>query len=210
MTENGAQAAVDPQGMARGLRRLALDGGFAVFGIATPSELQGVPEHADPANLLEGYRAVIILGAPPPGYVSLGPKSPVMLESEPSETLSRIRERLVRAEFRVTPAGGAALSLPRVAVAAGIGALAPNGMVVVNRWGLSLQLFALITDAPLPATPLPGQSRDQAICRACRVCLEDCPAAPEGSEGDFDRSWCTGCDTCLTACPLDASTQRGR
>lgn len=162
----------------------------------------GVPEGADPARILEEYRVVLVLAAPPESVTSSGPYGPVLLDAVLSDALAEIRRTLEGAGYQVRPVVGGDVSLPRAAVAAGLGEISPVGSLVAEEYGLSLTLVGMVTDAPLPAAPsrrAPGE-----VCTSCGRCTEDCPATLPGS---FDGAWCTGCGVCLTVCPLDAGQE---
>lgn len=184
------------------LRTAALGTGFVAFGIVTPDRLTAVPASADPARLLAGFRSIVLVAAPGERVTNLGPKSPALLDDQLSFGLARLRREISARGYAALPLLDGRLSLPRLAAAAGMGALAPNGMLVVNRYGLSLYLMALISEAPLPPTPFPGSPADTTICRSCRLCLDDCIATTE--KAGFKREWCSGCAECIGRCPLQA------
>lgn len=193
------------------MRALALAGGFAGLGAAPRDSFEGVPEAADPARVLEDYRAILVLAAPPGLVSSSGPYGPVLLEPPAFEALAAIRRSLEEEGFEARPVVSGDVSLPRAAAEAGLGEIAPVGALVAREYGLSLTLVGLVTDAPLPGPSvgprsalddgtISGSSEVSArICRDCGRCVEDCPATLPGS---FDLAWCTGCGACLVVCPL--------
>ncbi len=78
------------------------------------------------------------------------------------------------------------LSHKRIAVAAGLGWLGRNNLVVTPSHGATVRLVTVLTDLPLPAdAPLdPG-------CGDCRTCVDACPARAIGeSAADFDHRAC--------------------
>ncbi|MHB8868363.1 MAG: 4Fe-4S binding protein [Thermoleophilia bacterium] len=175
----------------------ALEAGFVGCGVATSGSFHGVPDRADPRRILEGYRAVLVLAAPPELVTSSGPYGPVLLETVLSEALAVVRGHLEGAGYQVRPVVSGDVSLPRAAVAAGLGEVSPVGALVAEEYGLSLTLVGMVTDAAL--LPLPAPSAVGGICGACGLCTEDCPATLPGS---FDAAWCTGCGVCVASCPL--------
>lgn len=184
------------------LHAITEGGGFAACAAATRASFAGVPEGADPERVLEGYRAVLVLAAPPASVTSSGPYGPVLLDERASASLTAVRACLEASGYRVKPVVGGDVSLPRAAVAAGLGETSPVGALVTAGYGLSLTLVGLVTDAPLPG-PTPGGSGagvgEDGICRACGRCTHECPATLPGA---FDAAWCTGCGVCVAVCPL--------
>lgn len=176
---------------------VAFAAGFAVCGAVRRSALALVPPSADPERILPGYQSIIVVGAPPAEVISSGPYGPALLQPRPAEALSRIKTELEAAGHRVRPVAEGGISLPRMAVAAGLGDLSPVGMLVVSGHGQSLTLFGLVTDAPLGG-PSAGAEPTRVHCDGCGLCTEDCPAM---LPGEFDRDWCVGCGVCVEVCP---------
>ncbi|HDQ99917.1 MAG TPA: epoxyqueuosine reductase [candidate division WOR-3 bacterium] len=78
------------------------------------------------------------------------------------------------------------LSHKRVAVAAGVGWLGRNNLLVTPAHGAQIRLITVLTDLPLP-TSAPTR-RD---CGDCRACLEACPGHAIGETPmDFDHLAC--------------------
>lgn len=176
---------------------VAFAAGFAVCGAVHRSALALVPPRADPERILPGYQSVVVVGAPPGEAISSGPYGPALLEPRPAAALSRIKAELEAAGHRVRPVAEGGISLPRMAVAAGLGDLSPVGMLVVSGHGQSLTLFGLVSDAPLGMTST-GAEPKRRHCDGCGLCTEDCPAM---LPGEFDRDWCVGCGVCVEVCP---------
>jgi epoxyqueuosine reductase QueG len=114
--------------------------------------------------------------------------------------LDRLALALARA---IQDAGGSALPIPasqivdwpnqrghlshkRVAVAAGLGWLGRNNLLVTPRHGARVRLVTVLTDLPLPpAAPAPGD------CGDCRACLTACPCgAIHDDAARFDHHAC--------------------
>lgn len=183
--------------LVRRLREVADRSGFAALGVVAADDLAGVPDGADPALLLPGYRAVVVLASDPAGVVPTGPTGPVMLDPALAEGMRRLRGMLEEDGWRSVPAGGTAVSLPRLAQAAGLGRVSPVGALVAAGHGLRLTLFAFVTDAPLATTSAAGRAGADP-CLGCGRCTHDCPAMLPGS---FDLTWCTACGVCVAVCP---------
>lgn len=78
------------------------------------------------------------------------------------------------------------LSHKKIAVAAGLGWIGRNNLLVTPRYGAQVRLVTILTDMPLATdTPLGGD------CGDCRVCLMTCPAkAIKETQQDFDHQAC--------------------
>lgn len=209
--------------------RVAFAGGFAVCGAVHRSALALVPPSADPERILPGYQSVVVIGAAPGEVISSGPYGPALLQPRPAAALSRIRSELEAAGYRVRPVAEGGISLPRMAVAAGLGDLSPVHMLVVSGHGQSLTLFGLVSDAPLggpldgplsaaltaplvaplggplsapPGAPLVGTSAGlESQGRHCNACGACTVDCPAMLPGEFDRDWCVGCGVCVDLCP---------
>ncbi|MEL7464303.1 MAG: 4Fe-4S dicluster domain-containing protein [Pseudomonadota bacterium] len=102
------------------------------------------------------------------------------------------------------------------AIDAGFGELGKHGSIISAEHGASFRLAAVLTDAPIPATPRRDHGID-GFCRNCRICEDACPPealAPEkqtvrGVEKwyvDFDKclpffNEHQGCSICIAVCP---------
>ncbi len=74
----------------------------------------------------------------------------------------------------------AVFSYKHAAVAAGLGTIGRNGLLVTREFGPRVRLACLLTDAPLEATPLPGEN----FCRDCKACIRACPAGALSEPAD--------------------------
>lgn len=121
------------------------------------------------------------------------------------DPLERYTEQAIDAAFAAAPGariyyghrryGGAFLPLQRLAVATGLGALAPTGLVVHPIYGPWLALRAAIVvdgDPPPARPPIPQPCRCDAACTAALA------AARAASGPDNWRAWLAVRD----ACPL--------
>ncbi len=111
----------------------------------------------------------------------------------------------------VNTEGRGLLSMKHAAVAAGLGTLGKNTLLLNEKFGNLLTLGALLTDLDLPSDP-----RASSIClENCRLCLESCPSrALDGVRADQKkcRSYAYGtsprgygtveCNRCRTVCPM--------
>ncbi len=89
------------------------------------------------------------------------------------------------------------MSLVDMAVQAGIGELSPVASLVVKNYGLTPVIQAIVTDAPLTASPLP---KAKAHCIQCNLCLRVCPIRDEAlAPGDMSKC---ACNKCVVVCPV--------
>jgi len=66
----------------------------------------------------------------------------------------------------------AIFSYKHAAVAAGLGCIGRNGLLITDAFGPRVRLAALLTDAPLEPTPATGKKN----CNDCQACIRACPA----------------------------------
>lgn len=58
------------------------------------------------------------------------------------------------------------------AVAAGLGTIGQNGLLITKEFGPRVRLACLLTDAPLEPTPMTKEN----FCKGCHSCIKACPA----------------------------------
>jgi epoxyqueuosine reductase len=104
------------------------------------------------------------------------------------------------------------VSHKKIAVAAGIGWLGRNNLLITPQYGAQVRLVTILTDMPLAAdTPLANN------CGSCLACITACPAkAIKETPQDFDHLACFAqlkefqrkkhvpqyiCGICVKACP---------
>lgn len=95
------------------------------------------------------------------------------------------------------------------AAQAGLGVIGKNGLLITPRYGPRLKLSAVLTEAPLKATPKIADD----LCGDCEICVKVCPSgalkAPVGDDRpNYDRFVCCsfytaneGCGLCMSKCP---------
>jgi epoxyqueuosine reductase QueG len=118
------------------------------------------------------------------------------------------------------------LSHKRVAVAAGLGWLGRNNLLVTPRSGAQVRLVTVLTDLPVRDTPSPATrpldhsatvSLPSSGCGSCRACIDACPAHAIGETAaefrhldcfallkEFQRARYVSqyiCGLCVRACP---------
>lgn len=120
-----------------------------------------------------------------------------------------------RAEGHGGPGAGPILMVP-AAIEAGFGELGKHGSIINRHFGSSFRLAAVLTDAPLVASPA-DEFGAADFCRGCRVCTDACPPnaiSPETRMVRGTRKWAVdfdrclpyfatsyGCGICIAACP---------
>ena len=72
------------------------------------------------------------------------------------------------------------------AVAAGLGILGKNRLLITREFGPRVNLATLITDAPLEA----DQPLTDSLCSDCRICIDTCPAGALSEDGKTDTKKC--------------------
>ncbi|NVM03066.1 MAG: epoxyqueuosine reductase [Candidatus Helarchaeota archaeon] len=79
------------------------------------------------------------------------------------------------------------ISLKHAALAAGLGRIAKNGLLIHPKYGTLIRLSAVITTAKL----IPDKPYEEEICLDCNLCIENCPAKAFGKKtGKFNKIKC--------------------
>jgi epoxyqueuosine reductase len=191
----------------------------------------------NPSALLKNCRSIVSLAFP---YPSERPATPdgffVSRYADPSEKdyHERLKERCrvlaalikkVNPDCRVRICVDSAPLLERsVALAAGLGFIGKNNMMIVPGHGSYVYLAEILTSAPLPFEPVePMENR----CGSCTRCLDACPTGALEKPFYVDAGRCLsyrtiecggpieplaakamgpcffGCDRCQEACPFN-------
>lgn len=111
------------------------------------------------------------------------------------------------------------LILPPLAVAAGLGELGRNNILVADRFGSRVRIGAVSTTMPV-SPDLPRYLGVQAFCEICKKCAENCPSGALTTKGKscirdvekwptrvgqcyrFWRAAGTDCGICMAVCPF--------
>ncbi|MFX1450499.1 MAG: 4Fe-4S double cluster binding domain-containing protein [Promethearchaeota archaeon] len=79
------------------------------------------------------------------------------------------------------------ISLKHAALAAGLGKIAKNGLLIHPKFGTLIRLSAVITTADL----IPDKMYEKDICLDCNLCIENCPVKAFGKKtGKFNKIKC--------------------
>lgn len=164
------------------------------------------PEGYRPSDILYGAQSVIIIGK------SL-PQGLFKVKSHQTQVVHRLYHSLykylditaVRIASYLESSGESAITVPsyspltmrnlqpwgilslkHAGVAAGLGQIATNGLLIHPQFGTLLRLAGIITTASLPPNkPLEGNP-----CTGCDLCLKNCPVQAIGSDGSFKKIQC--------------------
>jgi epoxyqueuosine reductase QueG len=203
-----------------------------VAGVAPAERFAPWPPELRPETLLAGARSVVVLGceifrAPAAraevaqcearGYRDL-------YDRHNRQAIAALGQAVERACSLLSAQGHAAVNVqqevgnpshpPRfsfkaAAVAAGVGVMGKNGLVLHPRFGSRIRLAAVITTAALPADPLLAGDP----CSGCDACVRACPSGAlrepgPGQRVNHDPFACYayyvasgGCGRCMAACP---------
>ncbi len=190
-------------------RRLTLESGGDLFGVASPELLAAAPPGFRPHDILPECRAVIVVGKR---------LSDATVETTPSrmfdtmyfatnsfldQLILKITDGLTREGFRAVAIGPHSLdgrrsmgdiSQKHAAVAAGLGRFGVQSLVLTPQFGPRQRWGAVITDAPLQ----PDRPWQEEICKGDQcgyACIKSCPARAlsEGTtEGTMDPRFLPG------------------
>jgi len=154
--------------------------------------------------------------------------------SHMAEVANSLAEFIHRLGYNARASGNdTGLSIP-YAVAAGLGELGRNGLLITPQYGPRVRLAKVFTDLPLePDRPI--EFGVQKVCRACKKCAERCPAQciPYGdptmegynrSNNPGMRKWyvdaekclkfwrdnASPCGNCISACPYNKRYEKWR
>jgi epoxyqueuosine reductase len=171
-------------------RKLTLESGGDLFGVASPELLAQAPSGFRPQDILPECRAVIVVGKR---------LSDATVETTPSrmfdtmyfainsfldQLILKITDRLVREKYKAVAIGPHSLdgrrsmgdiSQKHAAVAAGLGRFGVQSLVLTPQFGPRQRWGAVITDAPLQ----PGLPLQEELCHPDRcgyACVNSCPA----------------------------------
>jgi epoxyqueuosine reductase QueG len=215
------------------VRNLILSLGADVCGFACVDRFEGAPEGYAPADIFAGCRSVVSFGiALPKGLACVSPRLiyghfNAFCQMEVDRIAFKAAKKMEE-EHRCTAVplpcdspyeywdgdrmeGRGLLSMKHAAVAAGLGAMGKNALLLNQYFGNRLTTGAILTDLYLPSDPL-----SETICiEKCRKCIAACPvnAIENGlvnqkrcrthAYGKTERGFDTvDCNRCRTVCPV--------
>lgn len=190
------------------IKKFVLETGMDIVGVADVDyELfLEAPESHQPKNILEGAKSIIVFGKSMPrsifrlknhhdnlvhrAYHSLykliditGVKVAHYIESLGYYSISIPSYNPIVIEHYM-PWG--VISLKHAGVAAGLGKIAKNGLLIHPHHGTLLRLSAVITTAKLIA----DQIAEENVCKECNLCIKKCPHNAFDKDGAFNKRIC--------------------
>lgn len=208
--------------------------GVDLFGVAPVERFADQPQGHRPETFLAGAKSVVVLGSQLFRVLTdqLSVKRGVgefsfrdICDAHSEAVINDLRQSAYRLARFLTNRGFASINLDQkltdgrtltgafsfkgAAVAAGLGAIGKNSLLLTPSYGPRLRLAVVITQAEIEADPM----LPQGICGNCRVCIQVCPSAalkdPEpGQAWNHDRFVCVnynsaskGCGLCVARCP---------
>jgi epoxyqueuosine reductase QueG len=215
------------------IRNLILSLGADVCGFARIDRFENAPAGYKPTDIFTDCRSVISFGiALPKGIAKVNPRLIYGHYNDLScaevDRIALHAGRKIEEEHQCTaipmPAdspyeywdeekmeGRGLLSMKYTAVAAGLGSIGKNTLLLNRQYGNRLTIGAILTDLNLPSDPL-----SESICiEKCRKCTDNCPvgAIDNGvvnqklcrnhTYGKTKRGFDTvDCNKCRTVCPM--------
>lgn len=208
--------------------------GVDLIGIAPVERFEELPERQRPDMILPGTRSVIVLGSQvfqvlterlkasrAVGEVSVRD----IYEAHKDAVVADLRQTGYRVARLLTNEGFASLNLDQnltdsrtltaafsfkgAAVAAGLGLIGKNSLLLTPSFGPRVRLSVVLTTSELEGDEVVTDDP----CRDCEICIRSCPSdalkAPgEGERYHHDRFLCSsyssavkGCGLCMSRCP---------
>jgi epoxyqueuosine reductase QueG len=169
---------------------------FDKVGIASKDALDMAPDKYHPGNILGTYQSVIVFaqGNSNEDAGQMGVfKDYLATVSAQVNAMDLLRANGFEAIMIEGCNGG--ISLVQMAVAAGLGEQSPVNSLVVEGLGLTSNIAAIVTDAPLV-----GDKPIDNVCTHCDLCLDVCPIRDIAyADGDLDKC---ACGKCHNICPV--------
>ena len=226
------------------IKALAKELGADLCGIANIDRLGGAPQGYAPTDLMPACKSVIILGRRyPAGFMNCNdPTVPYtvlrnvlshMMDILSIDFIARLEEKGILAittgaidptNFdKATGRMRQVVSAKHCAVAAGLGVIGKNTMLINEEYGNMLWLVAVLTELDLPSDPLVEKD----YCGDCTLCTDICPVGITGhvgEDGGYTLSdqfacldyaygtvdggdWRVLCFRCRTVCPHALGTK---
>jgi epoxyqueuosine reductase QueG len=219
--------------MKEDIRKIFRKLGADVCGIANIDRFAGAPEGFSPADIFPDCKSVVVFGiAVPKGTTKVSPRTIykqfnniTMIELDRIAYYGALEiERNFHSLAVPVPCDGpyeywdaekmegrGMVSMKHAAIAAGVGTMGKNTLLLNEKFGNTLNIGAVLTDIDLPSDDLA-----ESICKDnCRLCLDSCPVgALDGVSAN--QKLCrmntysknargfevTNCNTCRVVCPM--------
>ncbi|MHA1301253.1 MAG: 4Fe-4S double cluster binding domain-containing protein [Candidatus Helarchaeota archaeon] len=164
------------------------------------------PDNHQPKNILKDAKSVIILGKTLPRSIfRLNNHQKILIHRVYHSTYNFLDVAAVRLSDYLETMGYYSISIPsyiplaienlepwgvislkHAGLAAGLGRIAKNGLLIHPEFGTLLRLSGVITTAKL----IPDKMLEKDICRDCNLCIEHCPVKALKKSGKFSKIKC--------------------
>ena len=221
------------------IKEFVLNSGADLCGIAGVERFEA-PKGFGPCDVYEGCRSVVVFAKRLPKGIAY--VSPRLIYNHATEVNLRELDRIaLETALKIEDMGGVAVPMPsdgpydywdkqtltgkglismrHAAVAAGLGSLGKNTLLINKKYGNMLNIGAVLTDLELKSDEL---SEDLCI-PGCRRCLDECPAgALDGRSADQlkcrphtystnERGFgVVNCNRCRLVCPRAFGVGQGK
>ncbi len=199
----------DQSNLLERLRELALAEGACGFGLADLAQVEKGDFLLEP-EVLAQFKTAVSIAAPVSATVLATIKEhPNQVYFHHYRQLNALLDRIALKVTQALESAGqqalpiaasqivdwqsqrAHLSHKRIAVAAGLGWIGRNNLLVTPEHGSQVRLVTVLTDLPLGATHYSLLTTHSSGCGSCRACVAVCPAgAIKESAKDFDHQAC--------------------
>lgn len=208
--------------------------GVDLIGVAPAERFSPLPERERPEVILPGARSVIVLGSQVFRVLTERLKASRAVgefsvrdiyEAHKDAVVTDLRQTGYRVARLLTNEGFASLNLDQnltdsrtltaafsfkgAAVAAGLGRIGKNSLLLTPAFGPRVRLSVVLTTAELEGDELLTEDP----CSDCQVCVRSCPSGAlkepgPGQRHNHDRFLCSsyssavkGCGLCMSRCP---------
>lgn len=174
------------------IKRILLELGADICGIAGAEKFEGAPEGYRPTDLYPDCKSVVVFGQHlPKGLTHVSPR--ILYNHTNNQSLAELDRICLKACNAIESLGGIAvpvpsdspyeywdkerlegrglLSMKHAAWLAGLGTFGKNTLLINKKYGNMINIGALLTNLELKSDP-PAEK----LCReGCRICLNACP-----------------------------------